>query len=114
MGLPGFSGFVAELQVLAGAWRAFPGLAIVAGFGVLIGVGYTLRAIQRAFFASGERPVLQAGMDDLRVTAAERIGAVLLISVSIFVGIYPTLLLRIIDAGLGSAMFEALRKAGPP
>lgn len=114
MGLPGFSGFVAELQVLAGAWRAFPGLAIVAGFGVLIGVGYTLRAIQRAFFASGERPVPQAGLKDLRITAAERIGAVLLISVSIFVGIYPTLLLRIIDAGLGSAMFEALRKAGPP
>src|SRR5205807_9394633 len=24
MGLPGFSGFVAELQVLMGAWRAFP------------------------------------------------------------------------------------------
>src|SRR5439155_16077038 len=29
MGLPGFSGFVAELQVLIGAWRAFPGLAIL-------------------------------------------------------------------------------------
>jgi NADH-quinone oxidoreductase subunit M len=26
MGLPGFSGFVAEVQVLVGAWRAFPGL----------------------------------------------------------------------------------------
>ena len=26
MGLPGFSGFVAEVQVLVGAWRAFPWL----------------------------------------------------------------------------------------
>ena len=26
MGLPGFSGFVAELQVLIGAWKAFPTL----------------------------------------------------------------------------------------
>src|SRR5450631_2477643 len=33
IGLPGFSGFVAELQVLAGAWRAFPSFAILAGLG---------------------------------------------------------------------------------
>src|SRR5438105_2308162 len=37
MGLPGFSGFVAELQVLIGAWRAFPPLAILTGLGILIG-----------------------------------------------------------------------------
>src|SRR5204863_5194751 len=51
MGLPGFSGFVAELQVLIGAWHAFPTLAVVAGVGILIGVAYTLRALQAAFFA---------------------------------------------------------------
>ncbi len=34
MGLPGFSGFVAELQVLIGAWQAFPTLAVVAGVGI--------------------------------------------------------------------------------
>src|ERR1022692_38480 len=28
MGLPGFSGFVAELQVLIGAWKAYPTLAV--------------------------------------------------------------------------------------
>src|SRR4030095_398925 len=29
MGMPGFSGFVAELQVLIGAWQSFPTLAVV-------------------------------------------------------------------------------------
>src|SRR4051812_32041597 len=29
MGLPGFSGFIAELQVLVGAWKTFPVLAII-------------------------------------------------------------------------------------
>ena len=53
MGLPGFSGFVAELQVLIGAWRAFPTLAVLAGVGILVGVAYTLRVLQKAFF--GER-----------------------------------------------------------
>ena len=50
MGLPGFSGFVAELQVLIGAWQAFPTLAVLPGLGILIGVAYTLRAMQKAFF----------------------------------------------------------------
>ena len=51
MGLPGFSGFIAELQVLIGAWQAFPTLAVIAGIGILIGVAYTLRALQQAFFS---------------------------------------------------------------
>src|SRR5882724_11452840 len=50
MGLPGFSGFVAELQVLIGAWHLSPTLAVVAGFGILVGVAYTLRALLLAFF----------------------------------------------------------------
>jgi NADH-quinone oxidoreductase subunit M len=54
MGLPGFSGFVAELQVILGAWTAFPTLAVLTGLGILIGVAYTLRALQKAFF--GEAP----------------------------------------------------------
>ncbi len=47
MGLPGFSGFVAEVQVLAGAWRAFPWFAVIAGVGIVIGVAYTWRAMCR-------------------------------------------------------------------
>src|SRR5436309_2522315 len=50
MGLPGFSGFVAELQVLIGAWHTFPTMAVLAGAGILVGVAYTLRVLQKAFF----------------------------------------------------------------
>jgi len=62
MGMPGFSGFVAEFQVLIGAWKAFPTFAVLAGLGVLIGVAYTLRAIQKAFFGepNGSDPVALA------------------------------------------------------
>ena len=52
IGLPGFSGFVAELQVLIGAWRAFPLFAVVAGLGIVIGIAYTWRAMQKAFFGA--------------------------------------------------------------
>src|SRR5581483_1391393 len=54
MGLPGFSGFAAELQVLIGAWHAFPVFAVLAGFGILVGVAYTLRVLQKSFFGDVE------------------------------------------------------------
>ena len=50
MGLPGFSGFVAELQVLMGAWIAKPWWTAASGIGIVIGVAYTWRALQKAFF----------------------------------------------------------------
>ncbi len=53
MGLPGFSGFVAELQVLIGAWRAFPTLAVASGLGIVIGIAYVIRTIQQSFFGAG-------------------------------------------------------------
>src|SRR6266480_3417616 len=49
MGLPGFSGFVSELHVLIGAWQMSPTFAVIAGGGILLGVAYTLRALQQAF-----------------------------------------------------------------
>ena len=51
MGLPGFSGFVAELMILIGVWRTYPLLAIFVGIGIVIGVVYIWRAMQKAFFA---------------------------------------------------------------
>jgi NADH-quinone oxidoreductase subunit M len=51
MGLPGFSGFVAELQVLVGAWQANPWWAAVSGIGIIVGVAYIWRALQKAFFS---------------------------------------------------------------
>ena len=51
MGLPGFSGFVAELMILIGVWRAFPIVAVFVGIGIVVGVVYIWRAMQKAFFA---------------------------------------------------------------
>ena len=50
IGLPGFSGFIAELEVLIGSWRAFPWMAWIAGLGILIGIAFSWRALQATFF----------------------------------------------------------------
>ena len=101
MGLPGFSGFVAEVQVLAGAWRAYPWFAAVAGVGIVVGVGYTWRAMQRAFFS--DLPVeVGAPQSYEPVTVPELAGVALLAGVSLVIGLYPRLLLDVIEPAVQS------------
>jgi NADH-quinone oxidoreductase subunit M len=110
IGLPGFSGFVAELQVLIGAWRAFPSSAIVAGLGIVIGIAYTWRAMQKAFFGTSNHSVVSTKQSFLPISTPERIGAILLIGASVVIGVYPQLLLRVIVPALHSPMFDGLWK----
>jgi NADH-quinone oxidoreductase subunit M len=112
IGLPGFSGFVAELQVFIGTWRAFPVFAIAAGFGVVIGVAYTWRAMQKAFLG---KPAIGSGEPHHPlppISISERIGAVILIGVSLTIGLYPQLILNRIIPALKSPLFDGLRKGG--
>ena len=52
---------MAELQVLMGAWKVFPKTTMLAGVGIVVGVAYTLRAIQKAFYS--DLPPAQSGHD---------------------------------------------------
>ena len=118
MGLPGFSGFVAELQVLIGAWRAFPTIAVLAGFGILVGVAYTLRALQLAFFSDHEAVAAEETgsahppCELSPISIPERIGAATLIGTALLIGLYPRLLLDLIGPGFNSPLFDELRKVG--
>ncbi len=112
MGLPGFSGFIAEFQVLSGSWLRFPASVMAAGVGLVAGVAYTLRAIQRVFY-SGEsaNPPATRPMDPIEpVTWAERAGAVLLLVSTLWVGLYPRLLLDWIVPALQTPLFAELRR----
>jgi NADH-quinone oxidoreductase subunit M len=115
MGLPGFSGFVAELQVLIGAWQAFPALAIGTGFGILVGVVYALRVLQQAFFGEAQ-PVSRnrrpPTVELEPITVPERLGAILLIVATLAVGLYPRLLLDLIIPALNSELFVRVVKGG--
>ena len=110
MGMPGFSGFIAELQVLIGAWRAFPTLAVISGVGILIGVAYTLRAMQKSFYGgmqlstASDHPPLEP------ISLPERIGAIILMGITLAVGLYPTWLLTLIKAGLETPLMARLLK----
>jgi NADH-quinone oxidoreductase subunit M len=111
IGLPGFSGFIAEFQILIGAWRAFPAFAVFAGAGILIGIAFTWRALQKAFFGEIE-PLQSAEIHPLPpITLPEQIGALLLTGAMVLVGIYPRLLVNLILPSLNSPLFAGLHKA---
>jgi len=111
MGLPGFSGFVAELMIVLGAWHAFPVLAICVGFGILIGIVYVWRAMQKAFF-SDSRSETPPDHPLPPITIPEKLAAAILIVSSIAVGLYPQMILNIIQPALNSPLFAGLRQGG--
>ncbi len=101
IGLPGFSGFIAELQILTGSWRAFPWLSCLAGLGILIGVAFSWRALQATFF--GEPATEAIPVPSLpAITIPERLGAFLLLASSIVLGLYPKLVMDLVLPSLNS------------
>src|ERR1017187_7441244 len=114
MGLPGFSGFIAELQVLMGAWTVFPKLTILSGVGILVGVAYTLRAVQKGFYSDAPPRPVDHDHPLEPISMPERFGAVMLIGASLIVGLFPGLLMNWIEPCFNSplSMFARLLVKG--
>jgi NADH-quinone oxidoreductase subunit M len=122
MGLPGFSGFVAEIQVLIGAFSMSPWLAAGAGLSIPITVAYILNALHKVFFAEEEHagPGLAAHADELHgrdarathggagesrwnlppITWPEVVAGTILMSLLVVIGIYPSIMLNMITANV--------------
>src|SRR6476659_4750834 len=108
MGIPGFSGFAAEITILIGAWKTYPIAVWIAGVGIVLVAAFTLRALKLSFF--GEKGAHVEVTKDTTVTTLtreefnpitipEKIGACMLMLTTLAVGVYPKLLLdRIMPA----------------
>jgi NADH-quinone oxidoreductase subunit M len=100
MGMPGFSGFVAEFPVFMGAWRVAPWVAIIAILGILITAAYIFLVIRRVFF--GETPAELLRIEDISVMDKIAIG--LLMAATVGVGLFPSLLSTMIQTGVNHVM----------
>src|SRR5262249_35234432 len=60
IGIPGFSGFAAEITILIGAWKTYPLAVWIAGAGMVLVAAFTLRALKQSFF--GEKGSIVAPM----------------------------------------------------
>ena len=86
LGLPGLSGFIAELHIFIGTFRAYP---IIGGLAVLtaaITTTYLIRVLAQAFF--GEMNPRWAHLNE--ITWTERAGAAFLAIAILVLGLWPT------------------------
>ncbi|MGA3370477.1 MAG: NADH-quinone oxidoreductase subunit M [Terracidiphilus sp.] len=101
IGMPGFSGFWAEMQVLVGAWVVNPWWTVAAGVGIVVGVAYIWRTLQKAFFSDAlpSAHLLEKEQEHklAAITWPEVTGVVLLAGASLAVGLWPRILLDTIE-----------------
>ncbi|HNP18725.1 MAG TPA: NADH-quinone oxidoreductase subunit M [Fulvivirga sp.] len=100
LGLPGFSGFIAEIFVLIGALSSMvlpKWMMIVATFGLVLSAVYFLWTIQRMFFGKSH---FKAGIEKsalVDITSREWLMFVPLMVLTVLLGIFPNILLKLIN-----------------
>ncbi|MEU4660425.1 NADH-quinone oxidoreductase subunit M [Micromonospora chalcea] len=93
LGLPGFSGFIAEFQIFAGSLGSAPVAVAFALPGILVTAGLFLWALHRIFLGP-TRHRLSATAD---VTTAETAAVLPLLALALLVGVFPRLLLDVVE-----------------
>ena len=97
LGLPGLSGFVAEILVFLGSFKEFPWPTAVAAFGVVLAAGYILWMLERVLFGPARERF--ASITDASMIEAIPIG-LLVVSIAV-IGLYPAFLTDVFDSGVG-------------
>lgn len=113
MGMPGFSGFIAEFPIFAGMFQASPEitldigpfhlanyyavLAVIAALGIIITAAYVLRVTGQVFFGEFNAAKFPEVGD---ITVRERFILLFLGAPLVLVGLAPWLLSPMIEAGL--------------
>jgi len=106
LGLPGFSGFVAEMTVFMGSWQNPNGVyrlaTIISGASIVVTAVYILRATGKTIIGpiSNEHALLGDA------TWNEKLAAVLLIAGIVIIGIAPFLLNALIGPGTDNIMLQ--------
>ena len=103
LGLPGLSGFVAELLVFLGAYRAYDWPTVLAVLGIVLAAGYILWMMERTFFGAPRERF--ADLTDASLVEAAPLA--LMVICIIGVGIYPALLTDMFETAL-APMVQAI------
>jgi NADH-quinone oxidoreductase subunit M len=101
MGMPGFSGFIAEFPIFLGLWQKAPIVAIIAVVGIVITASYIMRVIRGVFF--GNVPAEFEGHIG-PINAFDKIALVLLSGILILIGVYPAVMAPLIESGAGAIL----------
>jgi NADH-quinone oxidoreductase subunit M len=93
LALPGLSSFVSEFLVLVGTFTRYPVHAIIATFGIVLAALYILIPVQKALH--GPTTPGNENLKDLNLR--EKIAIAPVVAIIVFLGFYPSPLLKIIN-----------------
>jgi NADH-quinone oxidoreductase subunit M len=96
LGLPGFSGFVAELMVFIGVFKDYPALGMLGIIGAAITAVYILRLLAKVFF--GPLDPRWEHLPD--ATRLQGLSMGILVVFLLVVGLYPKPWMDLIDSGV--------------
>jgi NADH-quinone oxidoreductase subunit M len=101
MGMPGFSGFVAEFPIFMGLWRSYPWIAVIGAISIVITASYIIRIIGQVFF--GKMPEKFIGHIS-KINSLDKVALVFLTVVLVLVGIYPPIMVPLVNSGVENIM----------
>lgn len=101
MGMPGFSGFVAEFPIFMGVWQVAPLAAIIASISIVITAAYIMRNIRQVFF--GEMPAHFEGHIS-PLTALDKVAIVTLCLLMVALGLFPGLMAPMVQNGVDNIL----------
>jgi len=101
MGMPGFSGFVAEFPIFLGAWSAQPIVAIIAALGIVVTAAYIMVIVRRVFFGAMPEE-FEGHIGD--VTRLDKLALGVLSFILIALGIFPGWMAPLVSSGVDSVM----------
>jgi NADH-quinone oxidoreductase subunit M len=104
VGLPGLGDFVGEFMVLVGTYRTSPVLAILAALGMIAGVTYGLRMIQRTLLGPNAH---NWKLPDARWY--ERVVFGSMIVGLLWIGLYPQPILKLAGPAIGRISQQAIQ-----
>jgi NADH-quinone oxidoreductase subunit M len=97
MGMPGFSGFVAEFPIFLGVWQRVPIAAIIASISIVITAAYIMLAIRKVFF--GDMPANLEG----HITPINALDKVAIFTLCVFMvtfGLVPAWIVPMVRTGV--------------
>lgn len=101
MGMPGFSGFIAEFPIFMGVWEIQPWVAIIASISIVITAAYIMRNIRDVFF----RPMpegLEGHITDVNVL--DKVAIVTVCILMIAIGLFPGLMVPMVQTGVDNIL----------
>jgi NADH-quinone oxidoreductase subunit M len=101
MGMPGFSGFIAEFPIFMGLWQTQPWIAVIAVISIVVTAAYIIRIVSKVFFGSLPEEFSDHVHD---VSVLDKVALVFLSAILVAIGVFPRLMVPMVESGVNNVL----------